>query len=280
MSRPVTWVNGAAQPTVSTCDRGLHFGDGVFETIACEGHRARFLSLHLQRLLDGCARLGIRCGPAAPIRAEIQTVAAEAGRAILKVLVTRGTADARGYTPSGTEDATRITLRYPWPAQSANATGEALAVRTLALRLGENPQLAGLKHCNRLEQVLARAECADRKLAEGILFSSSGHLVSGTFSNVFLVRDSQLLTPRIDRCGVAGVMRRVIMREARRAGIDVEECELAAAQLQAAQEVFLTNALSGIRPVHLLDGRELGAGPLTRRLQALIAPLLEQPSDE
>jgi 4-amino-4-deoxychorismate lyase len=154
---------------------------------------------------------------------------------------------------------------------------DGVKVRTLSARLGENPLLAGLKHCNRLEQVVARAEWADSDISEGILFSSSGNLVSGTMSNVFIVQDSRLLTPRVDLCGVAGVMRRVVMSEAQRAGIPTREYVLRADDLRRADEVFLTNARIGIWPVRSLDGRVLTPGPLTRRLQTLMAPQLEQP---
>jgi 4-amino-4-deoxychorismate lyase len=148
------------------------------------------------------------------------------------------------------------------------------------MRLGENPRLAGLKHCNRLEQVLARAEIANAPhLSEGILFSSSGNLVSGTMTNVFLVRESVLLTPRIDQCGVAGVMRRVVLREARQAGIPTRECELRSENLQAADEVFLTNARIGIWPVRSVDDRILTPGPITRHLQTMLQPLLSEPAD-
>src|SRR5262249_15429533 len=144
----------------------------------------------------------------------------------------------------------------------------------------ENPRLAGLKHCNRLEQILARAELsAEAGGTEGLLYSTSGNLVSGTMSNVFLVRDGSLLTPRIDRCGVAGVMRRVVLRGARQAGVPARECELRAQDVQDAEEVFLTNALTGIRAVCRLDVRELTSGPVTRNLQSVLAPLLDEPAD-
>jgi 4-amino-4-deoxychorismate lyase len=139
---------------------------------------------------------------------------------------------------------------------------------------------AGLKHCNRLEQILARAElaAADPGCDEGLLYSHSGNLVSGTVSNVFLVREGALLTPRIDQCGVAGVMRRVVLREARQAGIPARECELRAPDLQDAEEIFLTNALAGIRAVRSLDSRQLTPGPVTRHLQSVLAPLLDEPA--
>ncbi len=279
----VVWVNGRAAGEVSALERGLHFGDGLFETIACEGGRPRFLELHLRRLGAGCARLGLEAPEAATLRAEVQRLAAPCGRAIIKVLLTRGAAAARGYAVTGFEQPTRISLRYAWPPEDPGVARVGVRVRIAALRLGENPALAGLKHCNRLEQVLARREWTDTGIAEALMFSSSGALVSGTMSNVFMVRNGKLYTPRVDRCGVAGVMRQVVLAAAADAGIAAEERVLDSQELASAQEVFLTNALMGIRPVRELEGRALPPGPLTRRLQERLAPLLgarPQPPEE
>lgn len=275
----VIWIDGRPATAVAALDRGLHYGDGLFETIACLHGRARFLALHLERLMHGCSVLRIQLENVAEIRAEVQALASQVERAVIKVLVTRGTATVRGYAP-GHERATRITIRYPWPQPALAASRDGVEVRTLQLRLGENPHLAGLKHCNRLEQILARMEWAQTGSGEGLLFSHSGNLVSGTMSNVFLVRASTLLTPRLDLCGVAGVMRRVILREAQREAIPVRECVLAAADLEAAEEVFLSSALVGILPVNAVDQRNLPVGPVTRRLQATLQPLLEEPADD
>ncbi|HWM69146.1 MAG TPA: aminodeoxychorismate lyase [Steroidobacteraceae bacterium] len=273
-------VNGVPATTVSVMDRGVQFGDGVFETIACVNGRPRFLLLHLERLEFGCERLGIKPPNLDEITAEVLGLVSGVERAIVKVLVTAGEAVARGYARSGHETATRITIRYPWPHDDPAQLHDGVMARTLTSRLGENPRLAGLKHCNRLEQILARRELDnDPHLAEGILYSSCGNLVSGTMSNVFLVRESCLLTPRIDLCGVAGVMRRVVLREARRGGIPARECELRAENLQAADEIFLTNARIGIWPLRSLDDRVLTPGPVTRHLQSVLQPLLNEPPD-
>ena len=262
---------------VSPFDRGLHYGDGLFETIVCVKGRARFLSLHLERLSLGCQRLHIALGDVAPLRAEIESVAAS-GDALIKVIVTRGEAVARGYGWSGTEVATRLVYRYPLPPESG-AARDGIRAGVAKLRYGENPQLAGLKHLNRLEQVLARSEVPVEEAAELLVFSSSGQLVSGTMSNVFVVAGDRIRTPRLDRCGVAGVMRRVILREAAAAGIRVEETVLTEENLAGADEVFVTNARVGIWPVRTLVERELGVGPVTRRLQARLATLLESAPD-
>ncbi|HEV2270647.1 MAG TPA: aminodeoxychorismate lyase [Steroidobacteraceae bacterium] len=276
-------VNGAPAAGISALDRGLHFGDGVFETIACLRGRPRFLGLHLERLMHGCRALGFPPPAGEMLRAEIEQLARAQERSIVKLIVTRGPALVRGYAVSGREQATRVTIRYPWPVEDPILQQQGVSVRVAAMPLGENPALAGLKHCNRLEQILARGEPGAAAAAESLLLSRSGQLISGTMTNVFLVdgapRSPRLRTPAIDLCGVAGVMRRVVLREAAHAGITATECALWPADLAAATEIFLTNARVGIWPVGRLEERTLTPGPVTRRLQSLLQPLLEEPAD-
>ena len=276
-------IDGIAADVVSALDRGLHFGDGVFETIACLHGRPRFLSLHLERLAHGCGALGFSPPAAEMLRKEIERLAGAQERSIVKLIVTRGPAVVRGYAVSGREQATRVAIRYPWPVEDPALQQQGVSVRVAAMRLGENPALAGLKHCNRLEQILARGEPGAAAADEALMLSRSGNLVSGTMTNLFLVdgppRSPRLRTPAVDLCGVAGVMRRVVLREAARSGIPAMECTLGSADLAAASEIFLTNARLGIRPVGRLEERTLTPGPVSRRLQALLEPLLEEPAD-
>ncbi|HEY7888500.1 MAG TPA: aminodeoxychorismate lyase [Steroidobacteraceae bacterium] len=276
-------VNGTPAAGISSLDRGLHFGDGVFETIACLQGRPRFLSLHLERLAHGCRALGFAPPAGEMLRAEIERLASRQERSIVKLIVTRGPALVRGYAVSGHEQATRVTIRYPWPVEDPILQQHGVSVRVAAMPLGENPALAGLKHCNRLEQILARGEPSAAATTEALLLSRSGKLISGIMTNVFLVdgppQSPRLRTPVIDLCGVAGVMRRVVLREAARAGIAATECYLWPADLACATEIFLTNARVGIWPVGRLEERTLTPGPVTRRLQSLLQPLLEEPVD-
>ena len=273
------WVDGRPGGVLSPLERGLHYGDGLFETIACLGGRPRFVTLHLERLRAGCARLGIQFPAPDELRHEILSVAAGAERAIVKVLLTRGPAVARGYGTTGAEQPTRLTLRYRWQEHPRPAA-DGVRVRTAALRLAESPALAGLKHLNRLEQVLARREWSDAGIAEALMFSTGGRLISGVMSNVFLVEGGVLRTPRLDRCGVAGIMRQVVLREAARAGIAAEEAVLEGTDLARTRELFLTSAVIGLRPVRSLDGRACEAGAVTRELQQRLAPLLAEATDE
>ncbi|MDM7322241.1 MAG: aminodeoxychorismate lyase [Gammaproteobacteria bacterium] len=246
-------------------DRGLHYGDGLFETMAVQEGRVRLLDLHLARLARGAARLAIPLADADGLAAALARAAADMGDGVLKLILTRGSG-GRGYLPPDVPTFSLIIQRYPPVAVEGQ---EGVTVRLCDLRLARQPLLAGLKHLNRLEQVLARAEWRDPAIAEGLMFDSEGLLIEGVASNVFLVREGQLLTPLLDQCGVAGVMRAHVIQRAAGLGMVVQETRLVLNDLLAADEVFLTNSLHGIRPVISLLGRCTWAvGPVTRALQA------------
>jgi 4-amino-4-deoxychorismate lyase len=263
--------------TLDVYDRGLHYGDGLFETIACRAGRPRFLDLHLQRLAEGCQRLRIGYRDFPQLSQRIGELAAAQAACIIKLILTRGSATARGYGPQGDEQPRTVLLQYPWPAEDPALWAGGVVVRIAQGRLGENPALAGLKHLNRLEQVLIRGEWSDPAIHEALVFSSCGWLISGTMSNVFLVTAGRIMTPALTQAGVRGVMRKVVMREAQAAGLEVSETALDAAALASAAEIFLTNARIGIWPVRSLDGSERVVGPVTRQLQQRLRPLLDAP---
>jgi len=186
---------------------------------------------------------------------------------VLKLILTRGSG-GRGYAPPEDAEPTLVLLRYPQriPTMSDAQTG--IVVRLCDLRLARQPVLAGIKHLNRLEYVLARAEWREPTIAEGLLFDTQGELVEAVASNVFLVQAGRLRTPYLDQCGVAGVMRAEVLACAERLGVAAEETRLCLDDVLCADEVFLTNSLHGIRPVRALHGyREWAAGELTQRLQ-------------
>lgn len=264
-------VDGELSEAGWALDRALHYGDGLFETIVVRDGQLRFEALHQARLAEGCVRLSIDVDHDG-LWQQARSLAVQHASCTLKLLVTRGSAVARGYAAAGTERARVLLLAYP--AASGPEVPASVSVATLRAVLGENPQLAGIKHCNRLEQVLAGMELRSHSGAfEGLMASSSGHLISGTMSNVFLEQDGALMTPRLDRCGIAGVMRAVVLREAATAGFAVRVEQLPLDVLQRCNGLFLTNARIGALPVHELDGRPLaisaGVQALARRVSAL-----------
>ncbi|MEO8225489.1 MAG: aminodeoxychorismate lyase [Gammaproteobacteria bacterium] len=259
------WINGKPGRAVDITDRGLAYGDGLFETIAIRQGRARFLDLHLDRLLDGLSRLRIRAPERKRLSTALVTSVAGIAHGELKLLVTRGPGP-RGYRPP-VEPAN--TVAWGVGESTAHRAGP-VTVRWCETMVAPNPATAGLKSLNRLEQVLARAEWSDPDVAEGLMTSTDGQLVGGTSSNVFLVMDGRLVTPDVTRAGIAGVMRRVIIESARAAGIPVSETAIDPADLPLVDEVFLCNALTGIRPVAELGTRKWDGGAVTGRLQALL----------
>ena len=271
MSAPLaSWLDGEPLSAGWRLDRGLHYGDGLFETMIVRNGRIRFAGAHQQRLQHGCQRLQIHCDATAALQ-QAQSLAGE-GDALLKLIVTRGLATERGYAPAGNEQARHLLLRYALPPVDVVAD-QPTRLALLPVTLGENPLLAGIKHLNRLELVLASAARRAHGCDEGLLCSSSGHLACGTSSNVFVVHEGRLLTPRVDRCGIAGVLRSVVLREAQQLGLPAQEQDLAPALLASATEVFITNVRLGVRIATEVDGRVMPPAPWAQALQRRIATL-------
>jgi 4-amino-4-deoxychorismate lyase len=250
-------------------DRGLHYGDGLFETmIARDGH-IRFVSLHRARLAAGCSRLRITIAQA-PLWEQASILAQQLGNAVLKLLVTRGAMTQRGYGISGNEPGRSLLFAYAAPEAIRS---QEVNVVSLQATLGQNAGLAGIKHCNRLEQVLATMELKATDAFEGLLSSSCGHLISGTMSNVFLDTDVGLVTPSLQLCGIAGVTRAVVLREAAAMGIPIHVADVPLAVLDECRGLFLTNVRLGVLPATRLNGRELASGDQSRALAARVAAL-------
>jgi 4-amino-4-deoxychorismate lyase len=255
-----SWVDGAPGSTVPLDDRGLQYGDGLFETMTIRGGRVRFLDAHLARLGSGCERLGLAQIPDQMLRSEIQQAVREApDQSLLKLIVTRGSGP-RGYAPRGQFPPRRVMSLF----SPSGPVPEEVTLRIATQTAGESAGLAGIKHLNRLENVLASREAAHEHCFEALMLGASGQLVGGTMSNVFLASRGVLATPGVDRAGVAGVMRGLVLRECGLLGIPVEVRNVAAAELTRADEVFVTNARIGVVPArrlgeHVFRMKEIGA---------------------
>ncbi len=270
MNDALYWVNGRPAGQISAADRAVQYGDGLFETLRVRASRAEFLERHIRRLAAGCERLQLPTLDRRLVRQELTELAARQGDAVVKLIVSRGPG-GRGYRFFPGQEVTRIVSVHPLPGGLSASAQAGVRVRVCATRLADQPLLAGIKHLNRLEQVLARAEWTDAAIAEGLMLNYSEQLIEGTMSNVFMVRDDVLLTPELANCGVAGVMRSVILDLAKELGVRTQVCRLGLHDTAAAREVFLCNSLIGIWPVVSIDGvGSFEAGHLTRRLQAAL----------
>lgn len=252
-------VNGHVGGMLDPADRGLQYGDGLFETIAVQDGRPRFLDWHFERLTDGAGRLGLPLPETGLLRAEIGSVCPDS-RGVIKLIVTRGLGP-RGYRPPLQASPCRIVSASAWPEWPRTAWTEGVRLGWCRTRLGRNPALAGIKHLSRLEQVLARAEWDDERMDEGLVRDDRDLVISATQANLFARIAGRWVTPALDQCGVAGIMRRAFRSWSAEAGDAVVERALPEAELATATGLVLTNALIGAWPVRELAGRALALDP-------------------
>ena len=263
--KPRSWINGVEQDHIAITDRGLHYGDGLFETMAAfEGQCPRF-EAHYQRLVTGCERLAIPLPDKQLVLQEVQTAAAGQAKAVIKILLTSG-AGGRGYGRAAELQPNRIVMQHVWPDYPEHYWHEGVRVKLCQTRLGCNPALAGIKHLNRLEQVLARNEWHHSDYAEGLMCDVQGNVIEGTMTNIFIVRDRILYTPSVAICGVAGVMRGWVMTRANELELKMRETTLSIDDIQQADEVILTNSLIGLWPVRTFESRNFQPGPIYQTL--------------
>ncbi len=249
---------------VPVTDRGLAYGDGLFETIAVVDSKPKLLAAHLARLQRGAERLVITGLDFNAIETAVGAAsAAFSSHGAVKLMVTRGDGP-RGYTPPVAQNPRWWLQSFAWTPPTALPTGAHVAISSV--RLGEQPLLAGLKHLNRLEQVLARAEYPATRADEALMLDSAGRLVCASSANIFVVREGKLFTPRLDRCGVAGVVRGALLAGASQGDLpwSITETELTPASLVGAEEVFLTSALRGVWAVAAVEGTAVPSGQVAK----------------
>lgn len=262
-------VNGRLQESIPIADRGLNYADGLFETIAvCDGS-ALLADAHLARLNAGCLRLGIRANIELDLvhaeLAQLLDVAGSPVRAVLKLIITRG-AGGRGYRADPKTCVTRIAGIHPWPDYPHEHQETGVRLRLCATRLSRNPALAGLKTLARIEQVLARAEWGE-DFEEGLMADDRGHIIEGTFSNLFVVMDDVIITPLLDEAGISGVMRNAVMASLGLRGHLVEEGVVTVEMLERASGLFVTNSLIGVWPVARFEHKTYTIPSLVRDVQ-------------
>ncbi len=242
--------------------RGLAFGDGVFETMRVHCGTVAWWDAHWQRLSRGAERLHLVLPALEQARAEAARLFEDVGDGVLKLLLTRG-GGGRGYSASRVADPLWMLSRSPLPPECSR---QGLALHTCGTRLAVQPALAGIKHCNRLEQVLARAECDVAGADEGLMLDMDGNVISATAANLFMLRGRHWLTPHLDRCGIAGVCRQHLLPL-----LDAREQQLSMEDMEASDAVFLCNAVRGILPVARIGGREWAPHPEVARARQALA---------
>lgn len=270
-------LNGRETPAGQfLLDRACQYGDGLFETLAIVDGRPALFERHLQRLIAGCDRLDLPRPDGSLLFSELASLAAGLAFGVAKLVWSAGPS-SRGYRRPSELLPSRFVMCSEMEPPVANSP---VSLRSCAWRMSSNPALAGFKHLNRLDQVLARAEWDDEDIFDGLVCDQRGNVVEGTMSNLLVQRGGRLKTPAINDCGVRGVVRDLAIELAAQEGASLEEDVFAPQDILQADALYLTNSVIGVLRVARVDATRfdlsLAPHPLIAKL-ALAAFLTDAP---
>ena len=266
MQTPAILVNGQANELVSSLDRGLLFGDGLFETIAVRNGTPAFWDDHIQRLQHGCKVLRLACPDCSLLRTEVNGLVDDEEECVIKIIVTRGVG-GRGYS-FGEQSPTRIIQKFPWPDHPREYTDVGINLTLCRFRLSQQSRLAQIKHLNRLEQVLARDEWK-HEYQEGLVCDTQGNIIEATSSNVFFEVGGQLITPDLANCGVAGILRQQVIDYCSHHGIPLVIGNFGLNDMVRVEAMFVCNSIAGIWPVKRFNAMQVTRSVITERLMSV-----------
>lgn len=268
-------LNGIPADQIPLTDRGLQYGDGLFETLAVIDSSPQFWDRHMARIERGEQALGFPLTDKAVLRRETDSLVQSTPRGVLKILITRGSG-GRGYRPPEASEPRRVLSLHAWPDYPDAWFRDGISLRICRMHWSRNERLAGLKHLNRLEQVLARSEWRDSAIAEGLMLDEHGCVISGTQSNLFLVVDGALITPDLTHSGIAGIMREVVIDCAERLGMPVRVEQIHLEQVKQADALFVTNSLLGICPVANMEAWGYDLQMIPQALRNAVSDAMEK----
>lgn len=261
-------VNGEPATEISLLDRGLLYGHSVFETVRVFQRQPVLLEAHLKRLELGCKRLFLPLDVAA-LRNDVQTLCKEHSEAdfVLRICQTIGLG-GRGYQSPERPAGSRIVSAYSLPSYPVNYWQEGVTLGQVEIRLARQTALAGIKHSNRLEQLIARQQWQN-DWQEALLLDDQDNVIEGTQSNLFIWHENTLKTPDLSACGVAGVMRETMLKLASNVlGMKVQIMPLSLTDVMRADEVCLTNSVIGLWPVKWFAKRVYTDHSISQKLLA------------
>ena len=268
----ITLINGEQGAAISVMDRGFMYGDGVFETLlSCKANLALW-EYHYARLTAGCERLRIAVPASAVLLSTLTPHLDPQGHQVIKIVVTRGEGQ-RGYRVTQSMQPNVVISIGERQFLPPTYWQNGINLYRCATRLASQPILAGIKHLNRLEQVLATQEW-DETYQEGLMCNLHDEVIEATSHNLFAVNDGRLYTPDLSATGVEGVMRRYVIELAREMRIAVYIKHIKLTDLAHMDEVFVTNSIDGIWPVVRIADWEFKLGEITRALQTRVAALM------
>jgi len=262
-------INGINTDFLNVYDRSIHYGDGVFETILCVDNKLYYWSQHFERLRLSAALLKIGCPTEQSFLDDIRKLLVDnktqSGQSVvIKLILSRGVSE-RGYKIDAKKSVNRIVLLSSIQADYSSLLSERLLQGELFVckqQVSINENLAGIKHLNRLENVLARSEWQDntkksnamksevrQSYIDGLMLNANQHVIEGCMSNLFAVKGNKLFTPQLKQSGIKGIMRDAIMEITHKIGLQLEATDLTLDEIYNMDELFISNSLIGIKSV-------------------------------
>jgi 4-amino-4-deoxychorismate lyase len=267
---PAYLINGEFERGMTPLDRGLNYGDGVFRTFRVVEGLPVDWPLHYQKLVADCSAIGIVCPSAEVLMEDIQRLFTMHDTAVSKIIVTRGEGE-RGYAPPAVTSPNRIVFKSAMPNYPDRYHTEGVALYLCQTALSHQPLLAGIKHLNRLENVLARSEWRDPSYADGLMLDLKGYVIECISANLFARYGQELWTPSLDQCGVAGVTRQKVINLASSIGLTVRDKNLFMNELLNADEVVMVNSLIGAWQVRSVTSKCWPRGLLANELREVLS---------
>lgn len=266
-------VNGDLTSAIPAQDRGFAYGDGVFRTLRVIAGLPHHWHLHYQKLSADCASIGIVCPSPEVLMEDITKLFLEdvenSSHSVAKIMITRGVGK-RGYMPPAVMNPMRVVMKLPMPSYPMSYFVEGVSLRVCDLRLSKQPKLAGIKHLNRLENVMARMEWQDDQIFDGVLLDQDNAVIECTMSNIFCRKKNTLKTPSLEHTGVAGVTRDQVLTVGKLLELETLETEISLETLFNADEVLISNSLFGVLQVKRIDNKEWPAKGLAANFRSLI----------
>lgn len=264
------WVNGVSQASIAPMDRGLAYGDGLFATMRTGVDGILFFEAHQARLTAGAARLGFDWQMSPALAEQLITLAEQYPHHCVKLLITRGVG-GRGYAPPEPVLATEVVSVHPIPAHYAVWQEQGIHLKTSPVRLGHQPLLAGIKHLNRLEQVLIRSQTLPEGFEDWLVLDCMGKVIESSMANIFFIKGNQVVTPSLELCGVAGVMREQVMLALLAQQMNIDCLPFDAEQLVEFDSAFITNSVLGVVDVLAIDTHTFTRAPITAHLRQTLS---------
>lgn len=269
------WINGQLAEFVPLNDRSFQYGDGCFTTVLTRNGEPVLWDYHLDRMQQALARLAIDEPDWKQIYDWVTEISYPESQAGIKIHISRGQG-GRGYSPKDIHNPLVTISRFHYPTHYLSWQQSGVELVICETKLGLNPLLAGMKHNNRLEQVLIKHELEERQAIDGIVLDLNDNVIETSMANIFWVKDNILYTPSLTMSGVSGVMRRHIIQLAQQASLTIKEETSALSAVMNADEIFMSNSLLGIAPVIQIAGTsqhsisQYSIGPVTKFLQERI----------